>query len=153
MLADKGEVEAAARDAQVSLPAISEKPGPDSITVLDDGTMPAVPIPRAVVSKEAGERVMYQLMRAVALANNDQADAIVFPPLNKTSMHMAGMDEHDQLRWFAKYLNHKGTTSEINIHPSLWTSRVTSHVAIKDVSDNISKEGVNDSIQLLNTLL
>ena len=153
VVADRSEVEAAAAGANVTLPPITERPGRDSISVFEDGSAPAVPIPRGVASKEAGERAMHQLRRAIALANKDEADAIVFTPLNKTSLHWAGMDELDQLRWFATHLHHEGPTSEINISPTLWTSRVTSHAALKDVSSLITKEGVIDSIQLLHTLL
>jgi 4-hydroxy-L-threonine phosphate dehydrogenase PdxA len=153
VVADKSEVEAAAAGANVILPPFTEKPGPDSISIFEDGSAPSVPIPRGVASKEAGERSMHQLRRAISLANNGEADAIVFTPLNKTSLHWAGMDEIDQLRWFATHLKYGGPTSEINISPTLWTSRVTSHVALKDVSSHITKQGVIDSIRLLNTLL
>lgn len=155
VVADKSEVELAAKDANVTLPEIANQPGSGSgyVKILDDGTAPAIPIKRGQVSLEAGERVMHQLRRAVDLAKKGEVDAIVFTPLNKTSMRMAGMDEHDQLRWFAKKLDHKGPTSEINIQPALWTSRVTSHVALKDVSSHLTKEGINDSIELLNALL
>ena len=153
MLADKSEVAAAAADAHVTLPQIGNQPGPGCIKIMDDDTAPAVPIKRGEISLEAGERVMHQLRRAVDLAKKGDADAIVFTPLNKTSMRMAGMDEHDQLRWFAKKLDHDGPTSEINIQPALWTSRVTSHVALKDVSAHLTMDGVIDSIELLHTLL
>lgn len=152
VLADRCEVEAAASVANVTIP-ISEVAGPESVKVLDDGTAPTISIGRGKVSKEAGERTFHQLKRAVAMVNRDEADAIVFTPLNKTSLHMAGMHEEDELRWFAKHLNHDGTTSEVNIIPGLWTARVTSHVAIKDVSSRISKSTVFDAVELLNNLL
>lgn len=152
VLSDRCEVEAAASVANVTIP-ISEVAGPESVKVLDDGTAPTISIEQGKVSKEAGERTFHQLKRAVAMVNRDEADAIVFTPLNKTSLHMAGMHEEDELRWFAKHLNHEGTTSEVNIIPGLWTARVTSHVAIKDVSSRISKSTVFDAVDLLNNLL
>lgn len=145
VLADRAEVEAAALIANVSIP--------ESVQVLEDGTAPTTPIERGKISKAAGDRTLHQLKRAVSLVNQDDADAIVFTPLNKTSLHMAGMHEEDELRWFAMHLNHRGTTSEVNIIPGLWTARVTSHVAMKDVSSRISKTSVCDSIQLLHDLL
>ncbi|KAJ5818576.1 hypothetical protein N7474_004167 [Penicillium riverlandense] len=152
VLADRCEIEAAASVANVTIP-ISEVAGPESVKVLDDGTAPTISIERGKVSQEAGERTLHQLKRAVAMVNRDEADAIVFTPLNKTSLHMAGMHEEDELRWFAMHLNHEGPTSEVNIIPGLWTARVTSHVAIKDVSSRISKSAVFSAINLLNTLL
>jgi 4-hydroxythreonine-4-phosphate dehydrogenase len=152
VLADKSEVEAAAAVAQVNIP-IADAAGPESVKVLDDGTAPTTPIERGKISIEAGQRTLYQLRRAVALVNEGKADAIVFTPLNKTSLHMAGMHEEDELRWFAMHMGHEGVTSEINIIPGLWTSRVTSHVGIKDVSGRINKNGVKEAINLLHSLL
>lgn len=145
VLADRSEVEAAANVANVTVP--------DDIEILDDGTAPQSPIEVRKVSKEAGERTFHQLKRAVALVNQGEADAIVFTPLNKTSLHLAGMHEEDELRWFAMHLNHDGFTSEVNIIPGLWTSRVTSHVGIKDVSSRVSREGTSGAIKLLHQLL
>jgi 4-hydroxy-L-threonine phosphate dehydrogenase PdxA len=123
------------------------------VKVLDHGTAPKSPIERGKISKEAGERTLYQLKRAVALVNDGKADAIVFTPLNKTALHMASMHEEDELRWFAMHLGYEGTTSEINIIPGLWTSRITSHIGIKDVSSRINKNGVKNAVELLHNLL
>ena len=95
------------------------------------------------VSKEAGQRTLHQLQRAIRLANDGKVDATVFTPLNKTSLHLAGMGDEDELRWFAKHLNHDGVTSEINIIKGLWTSRVRSHVGVKDVAARVKAQGVN----------
>lgn len=153
VLADQCEVDAAAKVVGVSIPTASE-PSPDAVCVLDDGSFDAsIEVPHAQVSKAAGERAMYQLNRALALANEGKVGAIVFTPLNKYSLHMAGMHEEDELRWFAKSLKHDGATSEINIIPGLWTARVTSHVSIKDVSSRVTRQGTLDAIKLLHSLL
>lgn len=152
VLADLSEVRAAEKTAGVSIPIV-DVAGPEGVQVLDDGTAPSEPIPLGKESKEAGERAMHQLKRAVAMANRNEVDAIVFTPLNKTSMHWGGMNEEDELQWFAKYLSHNGMTSEINITGDIWTARVTSHVGIKDVASKVTKKGVLDTIELLNRLL
>lgn len=46
----------------------------------------------------AGERLVHQLRRRVRLANTGQFDAIVFAPLNKSSLKLAGVYEEDELR-------------------------------------------------------
>lgn len=150
LLADRCELTSAIADAgDVHVP-VSETAGPHSIRVLDDGT--AIRIPRGEVSQAGGERCMYQLSRALAMAQRGEIDAIVFAPLNKTSLHLAGMTEEDELRWFANQLNFKGTTSEINIAGPLWTARVTSHVGIEKVAGLISKQSTLNAIELLNRL-
>lgn len=156
VLADRTEVEAAAQVAGVTVP-MADNPSTEAVCALDDGTAPSTPIPMRVVSKEAGERTMYQLNRALALSRQGKVGGIVFTPLNKTSMHLAGMNEEDELRWFAKSLQYDGTTSEINIlsggKENLWTARVTSHIPMRDVADNVKADKVTSVIQLLHTLL
>jgi len=160
VLADQAEVDAAAALVGVTIPCASS-PSADAVCVLDDNTMPSAPIPRGQISVEAGQRTLYQLNRALDLANQGKVGAIMFTPLNKTSLHMAGMREEDELRYFAMKLNHEGTTSEINIiqdgagptSRQLWTARVTSHIGIKDVADRVTQQGTLEAIELLHTLL
>jgi 4-hydroxythreonine-4-phosphate dehydrogenase len=156
VLADRVEVEAAAKVVGLHIP-FADTPSADAVCVLDDGTAPTTTISPKVVSKEAGERAMYQLNRALALSREGKVGGIVFTPLNKTSMHLAGMNEEDELRWFAKSLQYGGTTSEINIlsggGEDLWTARVTSHIPMRDVADNVKAEKVTSVIQLLYDLL
>jgi 4-hydroxy-L-threonine phosphate dehydrogenase PdxA len=152
VLADAAELEAAAAVIGAEIP-LSDEPRPGFATLLDDGSAPADPIPPRQVSREAGARALHQLRRAIDLANAGDVGAIVFTPLNKTSMHLAGMGEEDELRWFAKELHHDGVTSEINIIPGLWTARVTSHIGIRDVADRVTTPGVIDAIELLHGLL
>ena len=152
VLADQSEVDEAAKLVGVAIPCASE-PSSQAVCVLDDHTRPSEAIPLGKVSELAGARAMHQLNRALDLAKAGKIGAIIFTPLNKTSLHMAGMHEEDELRWFAKSLQHTGYTSEINIIKGLWTARVTSHVGIKDVAQRVTKESVFDAIELLSTLL
>jgi len=152
VLADRSELDAAAATAGVEIP-LSDEPRPGFAVLLDDASAPAEPIAIKQVSKEAGERALHQLRRAVALANDGEVDGIVFTPLNKASMHYAGMHEQDELRWFAKELGYEGTTSELNIMPGLWTARVTSHVSIAHVAELITIQNEIDAIELLHKVL
>src|SRR3954468_14276911 len=136
ILADRSEVAAAAAVAGVEIP-LAEEPTPGFAVLLDDGTAPTEPIPAKQVSVEAGQRVKHQLLRALEMARQGTIGAIVFAPLNKTSLHLAGMHEEDELRWFAKELRHEGVTSELNVLPGLITARVTSHVPIAEVAERI----------------
>lgn len=152
VLADLSEVHLAESLANVSIPIVTTA-GPTGVQVLDDHSAPATPIQIGQVSRNAGDRVMHQLTRAVELANAGKVDAIFFTPLNKTSCHLAGMHEEDELRWFAKALKYEGVTSELNITTGLWTSRVTSHIGIKDVAARVKKQKVFQAIELLHNSL
>ncbi len=65
---------------------------------------------------------------------------MLFAPVNKTSLHMAGMETGDEMEWFARQLGYRGSFCEFNVLDELWTSRVTSHIALKDVSAKLTPE-------------
>lgn len=152
VLADRSEFDAAIADAGGVKIAIADVAGPGVVRVLDDQTAPSKPFTRAVESKDAGARCIHQLQRGLDLAEAGEIDAIVFGPLNKTSLKMAGMKEEDELRWFAKQLKFAGKTSEINIAGPLWTARVTSHIGLEQVAGMITEKSTLEAIELLNRL-
>ncbi|KAK2610043.1 hypothetical protein N8I77_003502 [Diaporthe amygdali] len=153
LLADQTELDSAIQAAgNVEVP-ISHKADSDGIRLLDDRSASSFgTIPAREASRPAGQRTIHQLRRAVELARNGHVDAIVFAPLNKSSLKAAGMHEEDELRWFAKQLSFTGTTSEINICGDLWTARVTSHVGIEKVAGLVTKESTLKAIELLHRL-
>ncbi len=153
LLADRIELEEAEKVAGVSVP-LSAEPRPGAVVLLEDGTAPPPgSIPPKQVSEAAGARALHQLRRALHLSRRGEVEAIVFTPLNKTSLHQAGMHEEDELRWFAKELAYDGTTSELNILGNLWTARVTSHVGVQDIAQGVTAENVEKAIQLLHGVL
>jgi len=104
---------------------------------------------RGVTSAKAGRYCLDTLSFAVAAARQGVVDAVVFAPLNKHSLHLAGMSTSDELHWFADTLGFQGPVSEFNVLDDLWTSRVTSHIALRAVADAVTCEGVLTSIGLL----
>jgi 4-hydroxy-L-threonine phosphate dehydrogenase PdxA len=152
VLADASEVAEAARVAGVTIP-LSDTPKPGFAVILDDNSLPAEPIPAQQVSVEAGTRAMHQLTRALALANEGKVDAIVFAPLNKSSLKLAGMHHEDELRWFAQELGATGVTSELNVLEGLTTARVTSHIPLSEVARHIKAPAVTAAIVLLDETL
>lgn len=153
LLADESELQSAIQDAGgVHIKTTSDSLGPSAIQVLDDNTAAEYQIKRGEVSKDSGARCIHQLKRALKLAQAGKIDGIVFAPLNKSSLKLAGMKEEDELRWFANQLDFKGTTSEINIAGSLWTGRVTSHIGVEEVAARITKESTMKAIELLHRL-
>lgn len=108
---------------------------------------------RAVSTAKGGRYCLETLALAVDLTTRRVTDAILFGPLNKSSLHMAGMDHSDELHWFAEKLGYAGPVSEFNVLGNLWTSRVTSHVALKDVSSLITEERIIGAIRLIDNEL
>lgn len=159
VLTDKSELVSAMRDAggvQISQyeDGGTEARPREGVMVLDDGSASEYPdVMRGEVSKDSGARSLHQLKRALKLAQAGEVDAIVFAPLNKSSLKQAGMEEEDELRWFANQLDFQGRTSEINIAgPDLWTSRVTSHIGLEDVAARVTMTSVLETLELTHRL-
>ncbi len=104
---------------------------------------------RAVATAKGGKYSLETLDLALNLHKKGVVDGIFFAPLNKTSLHAAGMTQSDELHWFADQLGHTGPICEFNTLDGLWTTRATSHVAIADVSKLITKERVIEAVQLI----
>ncbi|MGD8202112.1 4-hydroxythreonine-4-phosphate dehydrogenase PdxA [Ornithinimicrobium sp. W1679] len=151
LLATKDELSAACEEAGVQVPTATE-PTPGHVT-LEPPQLGDQAVPRGRATVEGGRRAMTDLLHCLDLYKSDSVDAIMFTPLNKSALHWAGMHEEDELRWFAKELGWDGTTSELNFVPGLTTSRVTSHVALSEVSRRISARSVLDAIRLLHQVV
>jgi 4-hydroxy-L-threonine phosphate dehydrogenase PdxA len=106
-----------------------------------------------VISEESGRFMLDSLRLAVQHVADDRADAVCFGPLNKSALRAGGMQEEDEMRWFAKLLDHRGVCGELNVLDPLWTARVTSHVPLREVSDRLSPEAVADAIGMLSAAL
>lgn len=83
---------------------------------------------------------------ALDLSKNSLIDGVIYAPLNKEALHRGGHHFQDELHFFASLLDCKSGFSEINVMDKLWVTRVTSHIPLKNVSDNITKEKVLERI-------
>jgi 4-hydroxythreonine-4-phosphate dehydrogenase len=104
--------------------------------------------PLGRVSAEAGREVLDTLGFLVENARRGEIGGIVYAPLNKQAMREAGHAAGDELDFFRQHLP-APATGEINILNEVWTSRVTSHVPLKDVGALITGENVMRGITLL----
>jgi len=118
---------------------------------LQVGKAPETGWKRAEASAEGGAHCLETLGLGVDLVSSGQADALVFAPLNKTSLHLAGMTQSDELHWFADRIGHNGSVSELNVMEGLWTSRVTSHVALREVADLITEDKIIEAARLIHS--
>jgi 4-hydroxythreonine-4-phosphate dehydrogenase len=104
-------------------------------------------------SEAAGEVALEALATATALAREGFVDGIVFAPLNKHALRLAGMQEEDELRFMQGLFGVRNFTCEFNITDGLWTSRVTSHVPLREVADLITAQAVADAVHILDAAL
>ena len=116
--------------------------------LVDDSLKGALP-PCGQSSIEAGSAALRALHRATDAARSGQVQGIVFAPLNKHSLRIAGMTHEDELRMMAEGFGVSGFVCEFNITGRLWTSRVTSHVPLRDVAALITMESVADAVHII----
>ncbi|MEY4751303.1 MAG: hypothetical protein RIQ60_3517 [Pseudomonadota bacterium] len=109
--------------------------------------------PRAQSSTEAGRAALSALEAAAAAAGAGLVQGIVFAPLNKHSLRLAGMAQEDELRYLAERLDVPGFVCEFNITGGLWTSRVSSHVPLKDVAALVTMPAVKQAVHIIDRAL
>jgi 4-hydroxythreonine-4-phosphate dehydrogenase len=122
-------------------------PGPPCLlaveTVRPDG------VERSVASAAGGTSALRALRICLDAARAGQIDAICFAPLNKLAMKRAGLAFPDELHFFADWFGVRGFVCELNVLDTLWTTRVTSHIPLKDVAGALSVERIKGAARLL----
>ena len=105
------------------------------------------------ISPVSGKVVGDSLKLMVQLALSKKIDAVVYAPLNKEALYRGGYPFKGEIGLFAHILEVKDGFGEMNVLGELWTSRVTSHISISDVSKNITQKKVLDAITLAHSTL
>ena len=158
LIAQRSSMEAAERSAGVTLdlPTLPWDHAAESgvpIARLEWAGWNAPAFAPAQATAANGAFMLDSLRLALDLAQRGEVDAICFAPLNKAALRAGGMQQEDELRWFADILQHRGMCGEFNVLEKLWTSRVTSHVPLKDVAGLLTAEGVAEAIGMLHDAL
>jgi 4-hydroxythreonine-4-phosphate dehydrogenase len=105
-----------------------------------------------VLSAAAGRLTIEMLRVAVDMARAKRVDGIVFGPLNKEALNKGGNPHKDELHLLADWLGDTDV-SEINAAAGLVTTRVTSHIPLKDVAASIRPERIMLAIRMLHRTL
>lgn len=103
----------------------------------------------AIAGKAAGD----MLFTAMDLCKEGKLDGFTFAPLNKMALKMGGHEYESENKLFGQYLEVGEVTSEINVLNNLLTSRVTSHVPLKDVDKYLTVDSIVKSIKLIHDTL
>ncbi len=102
----------------------------------------AAAITVGTATEVAGASVLRQLAFAADALAAGHVEGLVFAPLNKQAMRMAGLAQEDELEFVAEHLGVREPVCELNMLDGLWTSRVTSHIPLRRVADLISVDAV-----------
>ena len=106
-------------------------------------------VTRSQAQAVGGASVLQVLNACMDAAKQSEIDAICFAPLNKFAMKLGGLKHEDELHHFAEYLGVKGYFCEFNTLGDLWTSRVSSHIPLKDAANYLSIERIKDATRLI----
>ncbi len=139
----------------VALSPIAEAdvPGFEGLAHLDMDTIAPDEVQIAEVSVAGGTTSLRCLDKALDLAVAGHVDGVLFAPFNKAALTSAGLNAEDEHRYMARYLGFTGYHSEINVLDELMTTRVTSHIGLKDVAQNINGPGIERAIELAHATL
>ena len=140
---------------EVELNTIPEREidGFSGLAHLDLQTIDPSDVRVAEVTVAGGTTSLRCLDKALDLAQAGLVDGVMFAPFNKAAMTSAGLNAEDEHRYMARYLGFTGYHSEINVLDDLMTTRVTSHIGLKDVAANIDGPGIERAIGLAHDTL
>lgn len=112
-------------------------------------TIDSAEVHRGRAEAAGGRSVLQVLDRCMDAVLAGHVDAICFAPLNKQAMKLGGLQHEDELHHFAEYLGVQGYFCEFNTLGDLWTSRISSHVPLKDVANYLSVERISQAAELI----
>jgi 4-hydroxythreonine-4-phosphate dehydrogenase len=110
-------------------------------------------IEQGKVTPASGRYAFSLLNMAAAAAKSGQLDGIVFAPLNKAAMRLGGLEHEDEQRHLQALFGVRDFVCEFNVTGRLWTSRVTSHIPIREVADAITHDGICDAVAIIDQSL
>jgi len=131
--------------------ALRFEPGKSSLAALD--LIDARAITPGEATEAGGRAALRALETAADAAKRGEIDGIVFAPLNKHAMRLGGLAHEDELRYLQEKFAVADFVSEFNVTGALWTSRVTSHIPLRDVADAITEEGVCAAVRIAHRYL
>jgi 4-phospho-D-threonate 3-dehydrogenase / 4-phospho-D-erythronate 3-dehydrogenase len=123
------------------------------IPVLDQRNLNPEEIKIGEVSPLCGKASGDMLVTAVNLYKEGKLDGFCFAPLNKGALKKAGFNYESEHYLFADLFNWTEPFGEINVLDDLWTSRVTSHIPVKEISNKLSTHTILRAMKLVSRTL
>lgn len=103
---------------------------------------------RGKATLAGGKAATDNFRRALRLAASGKADAVFFTPFNKAAMRFAYPGYDDEIRFVRDAIAFEGPASEFNVLEKLWNARVTSHIPLSEVAQNITQERILRALDL-----
>ena len=130
--------------------SLDELPGStDDLSFINIPVEGGEEIPFGVVSEKAGNCVYRSIKTILKMIDDKQVQGFVFAPFNKEAMKKGGCPYPSELDMYKDHFNRPDITGEINYMDPMWTVRVSSHIAVKDIHTFVKKDRILDSIKFL----
>jgi 4-hydroxythreonine-4-phosphate dehydrogenase len=101
------------------------------------------------MSSLSGKAVGDTIKSSIDLATKGIIDAFVYAPINKEALYRGGCPFKAEIDFFAHLLGLTTGFGEMNVLEDLWTSRVTSHISLGEVTKHITRDMVLQAIKEL----
>ena len=138
-----------ATQAVATLAEVRSRPDQHLPAFLAVETIRPEQVQRNQAQAACGASVLQVLNLCMDGALRGEVDALCFAPLNKFAMKLGGLKHEDELHHFAQYLGVSGYFCEFNTLGDLWTSRVSSHIPLRDAAAMLSQERIVDAARLI----
>ncbi len=136
-----------------SITAIDEADWGKGMPILDLKNIDPQKITMGEVNPECGAACVEMIKIGVELFKQGKIDGICFAPFNKSAMKLGGSPAPSELELMAMLFNITARFGEINMVDDVWTTRVTSHIPLSCVAEELSVAKIVDSIILANDTL
>lgn len=127
---------------------INEADWSNSIPLLDQRNNDPEEVPMGAANAINGKVCGEMLITAAELTKQMKIDGFCFAPLNKSAMIMGGYKFESEQQMLAHYLKLTEPYGEINMLDNILTTRVTSHIPVKNICQHLTKEAIITSIKL-----
>jgi 4-hydroxythreonine-4-phosphate dehydrogenase len=125
---------------------------PQRVCLLDLGNADPEAIPRGQVSAAAGRAAAEYITRAVALARAGEVAGIVTAPINKEALRLAGVPYPGHTEMLAA-LCETPEVAMMLVHGEMRVSHVTTHAAVREACDLVTRARVLSVIRLTDDAL
>ncbi len=130
-----------------------DKAGTSRHIFVDLGHLDPADVDRGEATLAGGTFATRNFRTALELAHAGKVEAVCFTPFNKKAMRFAYPGYDDEIRFVADVLGFTGKVREFNVLEKVWNARVTSHIPLKEVADNLSIEGIIAELELTRACL
>ena len=137
---------------EIKDPSQAKWPGP--IPLINQNNLDPSEIITGQIHASAGRATGEMMVRAMQLCKEAELSGFAFAPYHKAAMEYGGYPLMKKgTSFFSHHLDWHKPFGEMNVVDNLWTSRVTSHIPLKKVSEALTVRRIKGSIRLAHQTL